>query len=243
MTYFTIGLGILLTVFVALMAYSSHRGSGGIVLPEVQEDGNGVEGPGGESSLNVVAISPETVQAAIRTLNRPVFYSRSQTVETYWSGGRGQSVSQVYASGGQTRIDTQLADGSVRHTLVSGESGAVWYDNERVWTPLRTAGQPLASDLAGRMLTYESVLELPVEEIAAADYRELDGVYCIYTEVMPDSEGYASRYWVSVVDGLLYAAERTQNGEMVYRFTAGQLDTEMPEEELFLLPDGSALEG
>ena len=179
MTYFMIGLGILLVVFVALMAYSSHRGSGGIVLPEVQTGGSSVEGPGGESSLNVVEISPETVLAAIRTLSRPAFYSRSQMVETFWSGGSGQSAAQVYASGGQIRIDTQLEDGSVRHTLVSGERVGVWYDSEKSWTLLHSAGQPAASDAMGRMLTYETVLELPAEEIAAADYRERDGVYCI----------------------------------------------------------------
>lgn len=243
MTYFMIGLGILLVVFVALMAYSSHRGSGGIVLPEVQTGGSSVEGPGGESSLNVVEISPETVQAAIRTLSRPAFYSRSQTVETFWSGGSGQSAAQVYASGGQIRIDTQLEDGSVRHTLVSGERVGVWYDSEKSWTLLHSAGQPAASDAMGRMLTYETVLELPAEEIAAADYRERDGVYCIYVEVLPDSEGYISRYWVSVSDGLLYAAERILGEKLVYRFTAGQLNTETPEEELFLLPDGSTLDG
>ena len=47
------------------------------------------------------------------------------------------------------------------------------------------------------------------------------------------------RYWVSVADGLLYAAERTWNGGLVYRFTASPLDAELPEESLFLLPDGS----
>ena len=131
----------------------------------------------------------------------------------------------------------------MRHTLVSGERVGVWYDSEKSWTLLHSAGQPAASDAMGRMLTYETVLELPAEEIAAADYRERDGVYCIYVEVLPDSEGYISRYWVSVSDGLLYAAERILGEKLVYRFTAGQLNTETPEEELFLLPDGSTLEG
>ena len=242
MTYFTMGLGILLLVFVLLMAYTSRSGSGGIVLPEVQADGSGTEGPGGESQLNVVEISPQTVQAAVRTLSRPASYSRSQTVETFWSGGSGQTAAQVYVSGGRTRIDAQLADGSVRHTLLAGEQAGVWYDSGKDWTLLRTAGQPGAADLTGRMLTYEAVLDLPAEQISAADYRERDGGYCIYVEVAPDGEGYASRYWISVADGLLHAAERTCDGELVYRFTAGETDTEPPEENLFLLPDGSALE-
>ena len=41
---------------------------------------------------------------------------------------------------------------------------------------------------------------------------------------------------------LLAAAERTWNGELVYRFTASPLDPDPPEDSLFLLPDGSVLE-
>ena len=89
------------------------------------------------------------------------------------------------------------------------------------------------------MLTYETVRDLPAEEIAAADYRMKDALYCIYVETAPDSGGYTSRYWVSVADGLLYAAEREWGGEVVYRFTASAPDADLPDETLFLLPDGS----
>ena len=92
------------------------------------------------------------------------------------------------------------------------------------------------------MLTYEAVLELPVGDIAAAGYQELSGTYCIYVETAADPAGYVCRYWVSVENGLLYAAERSLDGELVYRFTAGQTESEPPEAALFLLPDGSALE-
>ena len=252
MRYITIGFCALLLVVVVLLAYGGHRGSGGIVLAEAPSDGSGVEGSSGENHLNVVEISPKTVQPAIRTLSRPASYSRAQLVETFWSGGSGQSLSQVYVSGGSTRIDTQMADGSVRHMLIrSGEDpedgqtpgGAlvgVWYDDETEWKLLR--GGPAAADLAERMLSYETVLELPPEDIAAAGYQELGGTYCIYVETAADEAGYVCRYWVSVENGLLYAAERSLDGELVYRFTAGPADSEPPEAALFLLPDGSSLE-
>ena len=244
MSYITVGFCALLVVVVVLLAYGGRRGSGGIVLPEAPS-GGGMEDPSGENHLNVVEISPETVQPAIRTLSRPASYSRAQLVETFWSGGSGQSVSQVSVSGGSTRIDTQLADGSVRHMLIAGGGqdgalAAVWYDDEREWTLLR--GGSAAADQAGRMLTYEAVLELPVGDIAAAGYQEPSGTYCIYVETAADPAGYVCRYWVSVENGLLYAAERSLDGELVYRFTAGQTESEPPEAALFLLPDGSALE-
>lgn len=237
--YISAGLGTLLLV-AALLAWSGHRTAGSIVLPAVQGDTTGVEDPGGENRLHVVAISPETVGMAVATLSRPASYSRTQVVETFWSGGSGQSVTQASVSGGRTRLDTQQAGGSVRHTLLSGSAAAVWYDDEKTWTRLR-AGEA-AADLAARMLTYEAVLALPAEEIAAADYREREGVYCIYVETRQDAAGYVTCYWIGVENGLLWAAERSWNGALVYRFTAGQTAAEPPEESLFLLPDGSALE-
>lgn len=238
-TYFTIGFGVLLIALVLLLALGGRRERAGIVLPAEQGD-TGEIGKNAESSLNVVEITPETVKPAITTLSRPMYYSRSQVVETFWTGGSGQSVSQVYVSAGRTRLDTQLPDGSVRHTLVSDGIAGVWYDDEEEWAILRA--QRLNADLAGRMLSYETVRDLPADRISAADYREKDGIYCIYVETLPDASGYVDRYWVSVDTGLLYAAERLWDGGMAYRFTSGQPDTAAPGEDLFLLPDGSTLE-
>ena len=160
-------------------------------------------------------------------------------METFWSGGSGQSVSQVYVSGSRTRLDTQLPDGSVRHTLVSGDSAGVWYDDETEWAALGAG--PLAADQSARMPTYETVRDLPASSIAAADYRTLDGLSCIYVETRPDGAGYADFYWVSVDSGLLCRAERTLHGALVYRFTGDTPETASPDESLFLLPDGTAL--
>ena len=238
MAYFTAGVGILILVVVLLLAHSSPRQSGGITLPQPQADMGGAEAvnsPG--EGLNVVRITPDTVQLAINTLSRPTVYSRTQVVETFWSGGSGSATYLVAVSGGCTRIDTQLADGSVRHTLASGNAAAVWYDEEERWVELRS--QQFTADAAQRMPTYESVLALPVQDIAQADYRELDGVRCIYVETAPGENGCTDRYWVSVANGLLAAAERSRDGELLYRFTAGDLAPDPPEESLFLLPDGT----
>lgn len=237
--YLALGFGALLAVVILLLVWSGRRQSQGIVLPESQGDSASVGEESGESRLNTLAITPETVRPAISILSRPVTYSRSQTVETFWSGGSGQSVSRAWVSGGRTRLDTQLPDGSVRHTLLSGGAAGVWYDDETEWTLLHTP--QLTADLAGRMLTYETVRDLPVDEIVQAGYQDRDGVYCIYVETQPDQQGYADRYWVSVDTGLLHAAERLWEGELVYRFTAETPDAAAPADEMFLLPDGSSL--
>ncbi len=237
MTYFAIGFGILLLVVVILLARSSYREPAGIVLPEELAGTELPEINHPENHLNVVEISPETVKPAINTLSRPLSYSRTQTVETFWSGGSGQSVYQISVSGNKTRLDTRLADGSARHMLVAGEKAWVWYDDETEWTVLHSGA--FGADSAARMLTYETVRDLPAEQIAAADYRMKDELYCIYVETAEDEAGYADRYWVSVSTGLLAAAERLCEGKLVYRFSASALDADLPSENRFLLPDGS----
>lgn len=239
MTYFSLALGVVLLFVVLLLAQGGLRQSGGIVLPETPVDTDAAGGEGWQGALNVVQILPETVQPAINTLSRPVSYKRTQTVETFWSGGSGRSVSQVAVNGGYTRIDTALPDGSVCHILVLGGKAAVWYDDETEYTLFRS--DQFSADIAQRMLSYETVRDLEVGRISEASYQDLNGVPCIYVATRGDEDGYSDSYWVSISSGLLVAAERLCAGERIYRFTAGEPDGEAPAEELFLLPDGGVL--
>lgn len=236
---FNVGFGVVLLVFVALLARGGLQGYGGIVLPEMPTDGSGAVDGDGDSSMNVIAVTPDTVQTAVNTLSRPAAYQRQQTVETFWSGGSGRTVSQVAVSGEYTRVDYTLVDSTAVHMLVTGGTAAVWYDDETDWVCL--TAQAFSADIAQRMLTYEAVLELSVEDIAEADYRQRDGVPCIYLATREDESGRAERYWVSEDSGLLLAAERMEGGELIYRFTASEPSAEQPAASLFLMPDGSTL--
>lgn len=237
MTFLSLGLSALLIVFVLVMAQGNARKEGSIVLPEMPADTAGTESGESQSPINLVEITPATVQAAVATLNRPNIYQRAQTVEIFWSGGSGRSVSQVAVNGEMTRIDTVLVDGSTLHMLTWGDRAAQWYDEETDWTGFRS--EEFTSDIAQRMLSYETVLDLPTESILLADYRVEEGVYCIYVETSADEEGYAQRFWISTASGLLYKAERWQGQERIYAFTAPEPGMELPENDLFLLPDGT----
>ena len=156
MTYVTMGFGVLLLVIMILLVWGGWRRSGEIVLPESQSDGQGAGEDSPDSSLNVISITPETVGSAISVLARPAAYSRTQTVETFWSGGSGQSVTQIYVSGERTRLDETLADGGVRHTLLEGGGNghaAVWYDEETDWVLLDVEDASLAADQTARTPT------------------------------------------------------------------------------------------
>ena len=100
MIYTTMGFGILLVVVMVLLAWGGRRQSGGIILPESQTDSAGLNEDDQSSRLHAVAVSPETASAAISylTLSRPSSYSRTQQVETFWTGGSSAAQVQVWAA-------------------------------------------------------------------------------------------------------------------------------------------------
>lgn len=236
--FVTITIGVVL--FIALLATQYIlREDNTITLP-VRTTENETEDNGSDTEeLNILSITPTTVQAAVSTLSRPASYQRTQTVTIYWNGGESTSTSHVAVSGAVTRIDTTLQDGTICHTLLRDDTACVWYDDDISWVAVRA--DQLSSDALQRMLTYESVLELDRNQIVHAEYGLKDNVYCIYIQTAPDLDGYAEHYWISAQSGLLYAAERTQGDQLIYRFTATEPGNETPDEALFLLPDGSVL--
>ena len=227
-----------MVLFIALLA-TQHmfREDSTITLPMRTTEADTGDDKSDAEDLNILSITPETVQAAISTLSRPASYLRTQTVTLYWDGGERTTTFQIAVSGGMTRIDTTLTDGSICHTLLSGASACIWYDDDTSWATVRA--DQSSSDSLQQMPTYETVLELDSAAIVHVEYCTKDDVPCIYITTSTDLEGYAEQFWISAQRGLLYAAERTHNDEVIYRFTATEPGSEAPDQALFLLPDGS----
>lgn len=236
----TLGFIAIVVLILVLMISGSMRPAEHITLPSGTDTGNenADDGQTNEGTLAVVEITTETVQSAIATLARPEAYRRTVQVQQFWEGGSGGYDTTVTVAGSWTRTDRLLPGDRTRHTITNGESTWIWYDNsEEVY--VTTSGNISADNEQG-IPTYEDVLELPVEEIAEADYRAIaDDIPCIYVETTEDASGYVLRYWVSVETGLLVAAEKLVDGETVYRMSSLNVDLSVPEREDFQLPDGS----
>ena len=236
------GFVVLVVLVVALMLSNTLRSSRRIVLPvETETPGQTTESPSvGGDALTVVAVTPETVQAAIETLARPEQYRQTVSVQQFWSGGNGTSETTAAVLTPWSRLDRQLADGRQRHVLTDGETTYLWYNSEQ--SVLRVSAGSITADMEQSIPTYEDVLQLPVETIAAADYRTIgDQVNCIYVETAADEAGYTLRYWVSVDTGLLVAAEKLSGKETVYRMWQTAIDLVPVFTDEFTLPDGTVL--
>ena len=234
----------LAVVILALMLGGSLSRTAHITLPSSEgpsRDPNTGDGGASSGSLTVVEITPETVQAAIRSLSRPEDYSRNMTVEYFWNGGSGKHELTTTVQGDWTRIDRALPDGRTRSSVTNGETTYIWYGYDSATEVYTAPAGEFSADVEQSIPTYEDILDLPVENIVLADYRPLDTLTCIYVETAEDEAGYSTRYWVSVENGLLVQAERLLGEETVYRMASLTADQSEPMPEDFTLPDGTVL--
>ena len=241
LTAFTMGFGVLILVVVLLFARSTTRRAGRIELPEEDSSvqGEGEDPMDNSSALELVEITPDTVQLAVAQMFRMETYSRSVTTETFWDGGSSATSAQVYVRGQTMRVDTTRPDGSVKHLLTNGETTCIWYDDASTWSTF-SAGN-FTADTEQSIPTYEDILTLEKDQIAQASYGSYEDQYCIMVVTAQDAEGYATSYWISTETGLLIAAETSLEGTLVYRMTALTLDAAGPDDTMFQLPDGSTI--
>ena len=188
-----------------------------------------------------VEITPDTVQRVIsQTLSRPQSYYREISIEL-WAGEETVSLTtaQVWVDGGWTRSDVTSPGGMVQHNLVGEGTRWIWYDSDD--TAAAFPADQTVSDLVQRVPTYEDVLALSPEEITDTGYETYAQTDCIYVEVEQKELGSSERYWIAVSNGLLVAAERVKDGQLLYRMQALYTESPVPLSSSFALPDGTVL--
>jgi len=235
----------LIILVIAFLARLTMYQSPEVRLPEPESgtSGGDVVSGVGQESIRRVEVTPETVQLVIERLKRPESYSRTIVIERYWSGGSGRSTAQVCVADGWTRVDVSDDNGETRHVITGDGRSWIWYGSgEKVFSAAAT----LNADEEQSIPTYENILAADRTAIAVADYRELEGVSCIYVETRPDASGYSERWWVSVDSGLLVAAERVNGESVVYRMAGMTVETasaaqafQLPSGEVIYQPDGT----
>lgn len=205
-------------------------------------------GPGNDSSgasdssggeVMRVEVTPETVQGVIATLARSQSYHREVSIELWAGEEETVTKAEVWVDDGWTRTIVTSPNGRVQHNLVGDGTRWLWYDGED--TAISFSADKVVSDLVQRIPTYEDVLELSQKDITATGYEKYEATVCIYVEVEQDELGSRERYWISVSDGLLVAAERVKDEQLVYRMTALSTESPAPLDSSFVLPDGQVL--
>lgn len=233
---------IVAAVFSSFAINLFGRGNNTIGLPDLSQssdDGQMGDAVHSGSQYVRVEVTPETVQSVIATLSRPQSYYREINIELWAGESSSVTVAQVWVDGGWVRSDVTPQSGMVQHNLVGEGTRWLWY-GDSVSAAAFPADQAV-SDLVQRIPTYEDVLELPKADITDTGYEDYDGLECVFLEVRQKELDSSERYWIAVSSGLLVAAERIKDGQLVYRMTALSIESPAPLSSSFALPDGTVL--
>lgn len=235
---------VLVALIVGAMFTSFGRGLFALNTPEVVLPGAAGSGSPSTSDsdplFQQVEVTTQTVTGVVATLARPSSYYRELTVETFWEGGGSSSQVQVWVDGGYSHSRQVTPSGVIRHDLVGEDTLYYWYEGDSQY---QTApADSLSSDLAQHIPTYETVLALEPDRITSAGYERKGDLPCVYVEVRPQGGHTTERYWVSVDNGLLVAAELEDNGQVVYQMSAWTpVQSPCPSTAQFSLPGGEVL--
>lgn len=242
---FFIALVFVVAVFVSFAVNLLFRKTPSVVLPDLSDTHTTTQ-PGQDDNpdSNVgylpVDVTPETVQAVIRTLSRPDSYTREMTVDLHWSAEQSaRTTITVWQDGGYTRVQSVPPTGLTQYNLTDGTQLYRWYAGSSSYVTLPLEDER-SIDLVQRIPTYEDILSLPMESIMAAGYEVKQEVPCIYVAVADGTT--ETRYWVSLQSGLLAGVEKMENSQLTYVLEAYTAPiTPCPVNASFKLPNGTEL--
>lgn len=229
--FLTVAVLVLLVFF---LSPSASVDTPAIVLPDTSVNPVSETDSVPENEGRVIAVTPGTVQAAISTLSRAGSYSRTITVESFWSGGSSSRTIGVWVNGSDAKF--LISNGhTVKNVLISGDELWIWYsDSPDVY--IGPASDSAADEYQG-LLTYEDILNLDPASITDAGYTEYSGERCIYVEYSDGVLGYVSHIWVSVDTGLLMGSQTMDGDTLIYRMSSSTPDISTPDESVFQRPD------
>lgn len=186
-----------------------------------------------ESKIAQITVDRNNVQAVIASLSRPAAYSCSVTNTLYWEGGAGTLQCRQYARDGAYRVETLDRDGVITQVQLQYDGKIYAWDAGSSTYYSGQAGS-FSPGEAAMLPTYETVCQLPAEQIEQAELTELSGQPMIRVTAVQD--GRTAEYIVSAVTGLLYSASFSQNGTRTQFVQTSVLSLDRPADNLFTLP-------
>lgn len=210
-----------------------------IVLPSQMEQGKddneALDGLAQQNAKKIAHITIDTsnVQAVIRAFTRPQTYTAQISNTLYWDGARATLQCKQYAKNGAYRVEQLQADGTVAAVQLQ-YNGWIYAWNAGSTSYYKGQAGSFIPEQAAMLPTYESVCELPQEQIVSAELTEVEGEPVIY--VTAKQEQNTAEYSISAVTGLLYRAAFSENGIPTRTVEVKVPRLEPPADSLFILP-------
>lgn len=195
----------------------------------------GEESDTGYVGGELITLDCDSVQTVIAMQKRVDSYSRSLTVQSFWSGGSSSSEISTWVRGGDTRVSIRRGgDETVKNILLLDDRKWIWYsDAAGVYQGPARDGD---ADAYQTLLTYEDVLDLPREAILDAGFLPYEGESCVFVDYESGQFGYRNRCYISADTGLMMGQETYDGDVLIYLMTSSRPDLSMPADELFAPP-------
>lgn len=207
-----------------------------VTLPSAMETVSTANTPLSTENLATVqaaTVTTQNVQAVVASLVRPTQYSCAITNTLYWEGGEGSLSYHQYVRTAAVRTDTFDASGNVTGIQMRvGENLYLWQPDDAHYLTL-PVGDFSAGD-ESMIPDYQTLLDLPLSSLL--DVQTVDVANDITLQVTALVEDYRITYSLSVLSGLLIAAEYWQDDTLVRLVEIGDPSTVVPDAALFILP-------
>lgn len=228
---------LFIVVFVVVRNTTPLVNTPSIVLPEPPSSEKPVANVGTE-----IELSADNIQSVIKSLERYESYSASFTVTSYWSDGQSVSDMSVWKRGSNFRVSWAQND-LIKNTLISDGSIYTWYSDspELVFSAPLSDFSSRHGDSFARLISYEELLSLPVENILETGYIDKLDTPCVYVSYMKsDSTDYVNQIYVSVISGLPIAAEIYEGERLIYSMESVSSELSTPKDDIFAPPSKAA---
>lgn len=221
--------------FLIEMMPGSDAGTVPVVLPSLPPEDSSAADSTPRPTEEAITVDADNVQVALRTLSRAENYTRSLSVESFWSGGSSTQTIEVSVRGGSTKLAITSSDTAyVQHILISEGEKWIWYsDSNAVY---HGSAFDSDSDRYQTLLSHEEILDLDRESILEAAIVEYDGSMCIFVRYISGLMAYENHAYIDLGSGLLCALETYDGEALIYRMSSTPADLSTPDESVFVHP-------
>ncbi len=193
------------------------------------------------SELIFAEVTPETVQAVIKTLKRPESYSRTMDIESFWDGGGETYKVNTWLKNGKTRLTITAGSWTEpKNILITKTEMYIWYGDDTGSFYKTSRSEDIKdeelTDTLQMIPTYEDVLTLDISDILEAGYVEREDAWYIMVKAADSNLGYEKIYYISIETGLLEAAKTYDGNILIFRMEADEVELSAPEDSLFERP-------
>lgn len=208
-----------------------------IVLPTDTPDPDGENGENGKDPTQQdITVTTENVQIVLQTISRAENYSRTLSIESFWSGGSSSQTIEVAARGDSCKMSiSQPESETTKYILISGSEKWIWQsDSDNIYHG--PAGEN-DEDRYQTLLSYEDILALDTDGIIEAYSGLYQEAMCICVRYTSGRLGYESLAYIDISSGLLLGLETYDGQELIYRMSSTLPDLSTPDESFFEHPE------